>query len=147
MPEQRPARITQPGRRGQRARGMSADLRRRIRRTVGVCELVLAERKLPDRTSEKGQPPVDFDAGLLSSWVQAELGLKEPGGQEVQTPEDLAGRIAAELQSQALYFVLDEAQRLLGGVAAFTSASGFLCTSGCRLRSRPARTGTGLDAK
>jgi hypothetical protein len=57
------------------------------------------------RTSEKGQPPVDFDAGLLSSWVQAELGLKEPGGEEVQTPEDLAGRIAAELQSQGKYSV------------------------------------------
>jgi len=80
---------------------------------------VLAERKLPGRTSDKGQPPVDLDAGLLPSWVEAELGLKEPGGQEVQTPEDLAGRIAAELQSQALYFVLDEVQRLPGGVAAF----------------------------
>ena len=55
----------------------------------------------------------------MGSAVFLGTGLKEPGGQEVQTPEDLAGRIAAELQSQALYFVLDEAQRLLGGVAAF----------------------------
>jgi hypothetical protein len=41
------------------------------------------------------------------------------GGAEIETPEELADRVAAELKQQPLWFALDQVSRLSGGLATF----------------------------
>lgn len=57
------------------------------------------------------------DPALLPAWIAQTLGL--PGGRAVHTPEELAERLAPELRSRPLYFILDRIGDLAGGATAF----------------------------
>ncbi len=57
------------------------------------------------------------DPSVLASWIAQLLGVVD--GSSVQTPEQLAERVAPELKRQPMYFVIDRITDLAGGVAAF----------------------------
>lgn len=62
--------------------------------------------------------PVEYcDPSVLSSWIAQLLGVVDASS--VQTPEQLAERVAPELKRQSMYFVIDRITDLAGGVAAF----------------------------
>jgi hypothetical protein len=61
--------------------------------------------------------PLDHcDPSVLSSWIAQLLGVD---GSSVQTPEQLAERIAPELKRQRMCFFIDRITDLAGGVPAF----------------------------
>jgi Domain of unknown function (DUF4062)/inactive STAND len=53
--------------------------------------------------------------GVLTSWIAQSLGIRD----SIQTPEELAERVAQELKRQSMYFVLDRVADLVGGAMAF----------------------------
>ena len=61
--------------------------------------------------------PVRCDVASLPGWVAQSLALID--GAAVQSPEQLAARVATELKRQPLYFALDRVGDLPGGVSAF----------------------------
>jgi len=70
------------------------------------------------RKSRLHRLPVDHaHPASLPSWIARQLGVADDP--LPQTPEDLAERVARELRSQSLYFVLDRVDDLAGGRAAF----------------------------
>jgi hypothetical protein len=61
--------------------------------------------------------PVRCDVASLPGWIAQLLGLTD--GAAVQSPQQLAARVATELKRQPLCFVLDRVRDLPGGVVAF----------------------------
>ena len=72
------------------------------------------------RPTYMGRPPQDhYDVSKLVAWIGSVLGV---AGQSCpESPAELADLVAEELKHQSLYFVLDQARRLQGGVMAFHS--------------------------
>lgn len=83
-----------------------------------LTHLVTTEAFHQGRPVKPGRPPLDsYDTGVLTAWATQDLGL--PGSAEIKSPAELAERVAAELKRQPLALVLDQVQRMNGGVAAF----------------------------